>query len=195
MRHLQLNLATRPIERVRTARRQVGWLLIGLLGVTVLHVGAFGWLGRAAAGDAETPHSVDTSTLREWSRQVDRLSAAADVQRARATATAVGLANQLVAWRTIPWMSIFAAVEEALPQRARLESVEPITEPGGDVRVVITAAARDPGPLQDLLVALEQHEGFVEVYPRQETQGIDGLYRIDLQARYLEPESGSEEQP
>ncbi len=195
MRALTFNLATQPVEKVRGARRMIGRVIAGLLVVTLVHAAALWWLRGAPELDADPGRTVDAVTLRQWEQEVDRLAQVADVQRARAAATAVGLGNQLVAWRTIPWLAIFAAVEEALPDRARLESVEPITEAGSGVRVVITAASRDPGPLQDLLIALEQHAGFVEVYPRQETFGTDGLYRIDLQARYVEVPVATQDEP
>lgn len=181
-----INLATQPIEKVRAARRLVGRVIGVLLVALLIQASAIWWLGSTPEVDIDPSLSVDAATLRAWEVEVDSLARVADVQRGRAAAAAVDLGNQLIAWRTIPWVAIFAAVEESLPDQVRLESIEPITEPGSGVRVVITAAARDPGPLQDLLVALEQHRGFRGVYPLQELFGSDGLYRIDLQARYVE---------
>lgn len=189
MTKLSVNLASQPIEAVRRARAVVRRVALGLAVVTLLHAAALGWLGREPAGEQVQVQTVEPATLERWQQEVTRLAEVADVQRARAAVTSVDMGNQLIAWRTIPWDAIFADLEAVLPERAKLESVQPGIEPGDEVRISIVAAARDTGPLQDLLIALEQHPSFAEVYPQQETTGLDGLERLTLQARYSPPAS------
>jgi hypothetical protein len=50
------------------------------------------------------------------------------------------------------------------------------------------AVARDTGPLQDLLIRLEAHPHFAQVYPQREEASTDGMARITLVATYEEPE-------
>lgn len=191
MRPASLNLATQPFSRVRRARRVVGRVALVLVLVTALHAGWLAWLTREPAIEHVVVAPVDPATLQRWQREVEQIAQAADVQRARAAVTAVALGNQLVAWRTIPWEAIFSDLEQVLPERVKLESVQPGIETGDTVRISIVAAARDHGPLHDFFIEIEAHPRFTEVYPQQETTGLDGLERLTLQARYLPPGPGN----
>jgi Tfp pilus assembly protein PilN len=186
MKRIPINLASEPVEAVRRARRIVGAAAIALLVVSVLHLSWLAWATTAddsEQGAADPVASVDT--LRAWQQEVAELAAVADVQRARAAATAVEIANQLIAWRTIPWSAIFADLETLLPDRVRLEAVQPAIETDDVVRVSMTAAAADTGPLQGLLIALEESPRFVDVLPIREDVGQDGVRRMILVATYV----------
>lgn len=185
MRRLPVNLASLPFEAVRRARRVVAAAAAIVVALTILHGAAALWLTEEPAAPAVAP--VDVEQLRSWSREVDRLEAAGDVRRARATARSVDTGNDLIAWRTIPWSSIFADLEEALPDRVRLELVQPGIDAARNAHVSMRAVARDTGPLQDLLLALESHPRFAAVFPQREEETAEGLRRMTLQARYLRP--------
>lgn len=191
-RRLLVNLATHPVERVRAARRIVNIVAVTLLAITAAHAAMFAWVSREPVQDvgAVSP-TIDPAQIAAWQVEVDRLEAVADVQRARAAAAAVEVGNQLVGWRTIPWRSIFADLEEVLPKRVRLEVVAPSLAPGGGIDVQMTAAAEDTGPLQDLMLALEAHPAFTEVWPQREDSGVDAFTRLTLRARYVPRETGS----
>lgn len=189
MRTIPVNLSSEPVEAVRRARRVVGIAAAVLAGLTVLHALALWWVV-----DDEPPvvagPAVPVETMRAWQQEVSELSAVADVQRARQAAAAVELGNRLLVWHTIPWSAIFADLEGLLPDRVRLEAVQPGIDAGDEVRVSMTAASADTGPLQDLLIALEASPRFREVLPQREDLGQDGLARMQLWARYVrEPDS------
>lgn len=190
MRSPRLNLATQPFSRVRRARRLVARAALALAVISAVHAGWLGWLMREPGAEQVVVAPVDPAALRQWQSEVEQIVQAADVQRARAAVTAVALGNQLVAWRTIPWEAIFSDLEQVLPERVKLESVQPGIETDDTVRISIVAAARDNGPLQDFFLEIEAHPRFTEVYPQQETTGLDGLERLTLQARYLPPRAG-----
>jgi hypothetical protein len=188
---IPINLASYPVERVRTVRRVVRSIAGVLLLLTVVHGLFLGWMRWQSpdVGVAIRP-GIEPDQIVAWTAEVEALAAAADVERARATATAVELGNELVGWRTIPWRSIFADVEGLLPQRVRLEIVAPSVGPAGEIQVQMTAAARDTGPLQDLMIALEEHASFADVWPQREDSGTDEFTRLTLRARYVPQESG-----
>jgi len=187
---IPINLAAHPVERVRAARRIVSIAAATLLVITAAHGALYAWVSwepaeeLGAVGPAVAPEQIAA-----WRVEVDRLAAVADVQRARAAANAVGVGNELVGWRTIPWRSIFADLEEVLPRRVRLEVVAPSLAPGGGIEVQMTASADDTGPLQDLMLALEAHPAFAEVWPQREDSGVDEFMRLTLRARYVPRES------
>ncbi len=189
---LLVNLATHPVERVRAARRIVNIAAVTLLVITTAHAATFAWVNWEPAEETGggVP-TIDPEQIAAWQVEVGRLEAVADVQRARAAAAAVQVGNQLVGWRTIPWRSIFADLEEVLPKRVRLELVAPSLAPGGGIDVQMTAAADDTGPLQDLMLALEAHPAFTEVWPQREDSGVDAFTRLTLRARYVPRETES----
>jgi Tfp pilus assembly protein PilN len=186
MRRLPLNLASEPVESVRRARRITGVTLAVLAAVTLLHTGAILWLQRDAASAREQAEAqiVSEVELMLWQEEVGELEQVADVIRAREAATAVASGNQLIAWRVIPWPAIFADLEAILPDRVRLESVQPAIDTFGQVQISMQAVARDTGPLQDLLIRLEEHHHFGNVFPQREEFGTDGLARLTLVAAY-----------
>ncbi len=185
MRGLPLNLAARPVEQMRRARRTARRLLAALLAVSLAQATALAWLtAPAPAEQTEVAPAIAAATLARWRAEVARLTEVADVQRARAAAQAVQLGRELVAWRTIPWGTIFSDLEAALPEGVRLESLQPAVDANGSVGVQLVAAAHDVGPLQNLMMALEAQPAFADVLPQQESAGSDGLVRITLAARY-----------
>jgi Tfp pilus assembly protein PilN len=183
---IPINLAAQPVERTRSVRRVLGLLGLGLAVVTVLHAGLFLWVTRGQGDIDVAPRpAVAPEQLAAWRTEVDRLTDVADVDRARLAAGAVDLGNELINWRTIPWRSIFADLEEVLPRRVRLEVVAPGIGAEETLEVQLTAAARDTGPLQDLMLALEAHPAFEDVWPTREDAGIDEFVRLTLRARYV----------
>ena len=200
MSRFPINLAAQPIEKVRSARKSVMYGAIVVLAVSLVHLALLGWVARTGRGsETTTVAAIDQATLAEWQVEVDRLTAVADVQRARAAGVAVASGNQLIAWKTIPWRSIFADLELVLPRGARLEVVAPGIDGDGAVRIQMTAAAQDTGPLQDLLLELELHPSFDEAWPEREELLPDGTSRMTLRALYVrrteldaEPTGGGE---
>jgi Tfp pilus assembly protein PilN len=194
MKRPELNLASEPVERVRRARRITGIALVVLAAVTLLHAGVILWLQRdaSAAREQAEVQVVSDTELMLWQEEVGELEQVADVIRAREAATAVASGNQLIAWRVIPWQSIFADLETILPDRVRLESVQPAIDTFGQVQVSMQAVARDTGPLQDLLIRMERHPHFARVFPQREEFGTDGLARITLVSAYQPARPGTE---
>jgi len=187
--HIPVNLATHPVEKVRAARRIVNIAAVTLLVLTAAHAALFAWVGREPAQETAAGPTIAPEQVAAWQVEVDRLAEVAEVQRARTAAEAVGVGNDLVGWRTIPWRSIFADLEQVLPHRVRLEVVAPSLAPGGGIEVQMTAAALDTGPLQNLMLALEAHPAFTEVWPQREDSGVDEFTRLTLRARYVPRET------
>ncbi|NKB87422.1 MAG: hypothetical protein GKS06_04290 [Acidobacteria bacterium] len=186
---IPFNLATFPVGRVRAARRVVALVSAAVVVLTLVHAGFYLWVSRAPAEMVVEAPAIEPEQLRAWQSEVDGLAAVADLDRARVAADAVVLGNELVGWRTIPWRAIFADLEDVLPDRVRLELVAPTLAQGGGIEVQMTAAATDTGPLQDLILALESHAAFVEVWPQREDAGVDEYTRLTLAARYVPRES------
>lgn len=185
MKRNPVNLATEPIEAVRRARRIVLWAAAVIGALTLVHVGLLAWsFGAGERVEVDPGPAVAPERLAAWQNEVEALAGAADIQRARRTALAVELGEQLVAWRTIPWSALFGDLETVLPDRVRLAAVQPVVDETGRVRVSMTAVAADTGPLQDLLIALEQSAAFRRAVPQREDVGEDGLLRMQLSAEY-----------
>ncbi len=185
MKHLPVNLATAPVENVRRVRRWLRGVAATAAAVTLMHgllVAWLSWPSQPTDGRAMTIRSTEVDA---WQAEVEDLKQVADVSRGRAAAAAVEIGNAVISWRAIPWDDIFNDLEGLLPDRVRLELVQPAVEGGGDVRVSMVAAADDPARLQDLLLSLEAEPAFTEIYPTREERGPDGLYRMTLGARYL----------
>lgn len=190
MRRLPINLASEPVEAVRRAWRVVGIAAAALAGLTLIHVLVLAWVTAGAAEDpamARGP-AVPLETMRQWQQEVQELSAVADVQRARQAAAAVELGNQVLAWHAIPWGALFSDLEGLMPDRVRLEAIQPAVGEASEVRVSMTAAANDAAPLQELLIVLEDSPLFHEVLPQREDLGPDGMLRMQLLARYVPAE-------
>jgi len=160
--------------------------------LTLAHVALYSW----ASGEAEETvldvPAIAPEQVAAWQAEVDQLVGVADIDRARIAAASVQVGNELVSWRTIPWREIFADLEDVLPRRVRLEIVAPSLTTLGGIEIQMTAAARDTGPLQDLMLALEAHEAFADVWPQREDSGVDAFTRITLRARYVPQANGTD---
>jgi Tfp pilus assembly protein PilN len=187
---IPFNLATHRVERVRAARRFITLAGALLLVLTVVHLAVYSWVTTPDASAAVETPAIDPAQMAAWQTEVDQLVRVADIERARIAAGSVRIGNELVGWRTIPWREIFADLEEVLPLRVRLEIVAPSVTAGGGIEIQMTAAARDTGPLQDLMLALEAHHAFADVWPQREDSGIDQFTRLTLRASYV-PQPGS----
>jgi Tfp pilus assembly protein PilN len=184
MRQIPVNLATFPFERSRRARRILVVATVVVVLLSTLHAGAAALL---RTGNGSQPPSAGAvsfaAQLRDWKHEADLLVAAANPTRDREVAQAVELANALIAWRTLPWGSLFDTLEAALPAGVRLELVQPSSEPDG-VRVELVAAAASRSSLGDLLAALERQPRLTRVAPLSEERADDGRYLMQIRATF-----------
>jgi len=190
MRGVPVNLASEPLERRRLARRIAGVTALVVLAVTLAH-GLLAWGLLSAGPGRERPEpGVDRAEVaervRSWEREVARIARVADPDRVRATADAVGLANEVVARRDFPWGELFAVLERALPDDVRLLQVQPLAGPDG-VQVDLMANAPERTALLEFLEALEGATRFQEVFPVLQERGADGQWRLTVRARYADP--------
>ena len=185
MRILPVNLANRPIEQVRRLRRYVTLSATVLLSLTAAHAYLLGQFATEAVPVLRPRDLPDGEQVERWRMETAELKAVAEPQRVQRIAAAAAVASELIAWQTLPWGALFSALETALPERVRLETVQPVTQSDGSVRVSMIAAAADPEELQILLAALEAHAALAQVFPTREETGPDGLARLTLEARYL----------
>jgi len=199
MKYLALNLATQPVEQVVRARKVLTVAGTVILLVTLLQV-ALLWrlfsdssVDTASASESrETIAAVQAEELDRWSAEVDALMAAADPRRLQRVAEDVALANELIAWRMLPWGEVFEMLEAALPDKVRLELVRPDNAENG-LELDLIAAADDRGDLTAFMASLERVPEIVEAYPLSEELGLDGKHRMTLRALYVavpEPEEG-----
>ena len=127
MKYLALNLATQPVEQVVRARKVLTVAGTVILLATLLHVALLWRLfadssvdSASASESRETIEAVQAEELDRWSAEVDALMAAADPRRLQRVAEDVALANELIAWRVLPWGEVFEMLEAALPDNVRL---------------------------------------------------------------------------
>ena len=198
MKYLALNLATQPVEQVVRARKVLTVVGTVILLATLLHV-ALVWrlfsdsnVDTAAASDnRQTIAAVQAEELDRWSAEVDALMAAADPRRLQRVADDVALANELIAWRVLPWGEVFETLEAALPDKVRLELVRPDNAENG-LELDLIAAADNRSDLTAFMASLERVPEIVEAYPLSEELGLDGKHRMTLRALYVaapEPEA------
>jgi len=198
MKYLALNLATQPVEQVVRARKVLTVVGTVILLATLLHV-ALVWrlfsdsnVDTAAASDnRQTIAAVQAEELDRWSAEVDALMAAADPRRLQRVAEDVALANELIAWRVLPWGEVFEMLEAALPDKVRLELVRPDNAENG-LELDLIAAADNRSDLTAFMASLERVPEIVEAYPLSEELGLDGKHRMTLRALYVaapEPEA------
>ena len=198
MKYLALNLATQPVEQVVRARKVLTVVGTVILLATLLHV-TLVWrlfsdsnVDTAAASDnRQTIAAVQAEELDRWSAEVDALMAAADPRRLQRVAEDVALANELIAWRVLPWGEVFETLEAALPDEVRLELVRPDNAENG-LELDLIAAADNRSDLTAFMASLERVPEIVEAYPLSEELGLDGKHRMTLRALYVaapEPEA------
>jgi Tfp pilus assembly protein PilN len=201
MKFLALNLATQPVEQVVRARKVLTVVGSVILLLTVLHL-ALLWIlfsdssvdAASASASRETIEAVQAEELDRWSEEVDALMAAADPRRLQRIAEDVALANELIAWRVLPWGEVFEMLEAALPDKVRLELVRPNNAEIG-LELDLIAAADDRSDLTAFMASLENVPEIVEAYPLSEELGLDGKHRMTLRARYVAvPEPEAEDQ-
>jgi Tfp pilus assembly protein PilN len=191
MRYLALNLATQPVEQVLRARRVVVAIGAVILVVTLLHAALLWRLSTAAATDSSSASdspaaiaAVQEEELDSWGAEVDALMAAADPRRLQRVAEEVALANELIAWRVLPWGEVFEMLEAALPDKVRLELVRPGNATDG-LELELIAAADDTSALTAFMASLERVPEITEVFPLSEELGLDGKHRMTLSALYV----------
>ena len=191
MRFLALNLATQPVEQVVRARKVLTVVGSVLLLLTVLHLALLWSLFSDSSMDAasdtesrETIAAVQAEELDRWSAEVDALMAAADPRRLQRVAEDVALANELIAWRVLPWGKVFETLEAALPDKVRLELVRPDNAENG-LELDLIAAADSRSDLTAFMASLERVPEIIEAYPLSEELGLDGKHRMTLRALYV----------
>ncbi|MFQ5744615.1 MAG: hypothetical protein ACE5HV_13650 [Acidobacteriota bacterium] len=187
---MPVNLASQPIEHQQRLRRMVRIAAMSVAALTLVHAAAVWRLATAEAGPV-VPVSATAELVRGWRDEVGRLAGAAQPRRAREVATAVAKANELIAERTFSWASLFAMLEEALPDQVRLELVQPATTPEG-VRINLTAASSSPAALRSFLSALERRQEFEPVWPVRQQMGTDGQFRLTVVARHVTGGAGGQ---
>ena len=144
----------------------------------------------SASESRETIAAVQAEELDRWSAEVDALLAAADPRRLQRVAEDVALANELIAWRVLPWGEVFEMLEAALPDKVRLELVRPGNAADG-LELDLIAAADNRSDLTAFMASLERVPQIIEAYPLSEELGLDGKHRMTLRALYVAaPEPG-----
>lgn len=190
MRRIPVNLASRPMEQQRVVAAVVGAAVLATAVVTVVHLGVGAWAATRAEGPSPSRSEVEARIPELQAELVDRAERVEWIEAVSAPRAAAGMRdlvrrlNTLLRMRTVPWPTLFASLEEALPERARLEVVQPAIDEEGSLRVSIVAAAPSSAVLQRFLARLEGQEISSRVIPRRQEIGSDGRHRLTVEVRY-----------
>lgn len=198
MKSLPVNLAARPIEGVRIARR---WALalIALCGLVTL---AHAAVGAGSLASSPEPGSdadwLEGMPVQEWEERIGIYTSLVERTTPDDLVLTAELAEELVTWRAFPWSAVLTDLERALPDNARLTMVQPRPDRDGQLVVQIAAEARNDNPLNLFVRAAEQLPTVADILPvfRERTEDgrvvfvLDLLYRVEHLADEAKP-SGS----
>jgi hypothetical protein len=160
-----LNLATRPRRSGQASRAGVV-VLVGLTLVATLWVATAAW--RTWQGEANPAAQAVAlrSRLNQLARERQEHEARLRAPAARAVLERVGFYNQLLERKAVTWAELFVALEQHLPERARILAVRPEVDERGALRLELRVGAESPLLLVQFLQRLEQSPQFREVAVR-----------------------------
>ena len=143
-----MSVALRPLDldfrRARPASPWAGWVLLAVATLFIADLGYSYFSARASVKDTE-------ARLARQTRAQGAAGRVAVTQRA-ATAEEIALARETVQRLSLPWDTLFGALESAATDRVSLVAIEPDVKSG---TVVISGEARDYPAVLDYVVRLQ----------------------------------------
>ncbi|MBH0176549.1 MAG: PilN domain-containing protein [Nitrospira sp.] len=176
----QINLST----RYRPAAVPLRTLLVAMC--AVLSLGILWSLGQAALGyreartievELERVRQLDVQLVAEAQQEGIDLSEGA----LQGLSAEVDLANQLLEKRTFSWTKFLAGLEQVIPARLALSSVQ--FDAGGTV-VHLTGTAMSLEDITAFTVSLQDHPMFKDPVLAQHRAGTNGLVEFNVTLRY-----------
>ncbi|MBH0185438.1 MAG: PilN domain-containing protein [Nitrospira sp.] len=170
--------------RYRPAVAPLRTLLVAICGI--LSLGIFWSLGQAALGYREVQtieaeldrvRQLDVQLITEAREEGVDLSEGA----LQGLSAEVDLANQLLEKRTFSWTKFLAGLEQVIPARLALSSVQ--FDAGGAV-VHLTGTAMSLEDITAFTVGLQDHPMFKDPVLAQHRAGANGLVEFNVTLRY-----------
>ena len=173
------NLARRPFRNERLPNLLFAAAAVALVALTVRHAFVVRALlpGRTSAlHDEVTRLEAEASRLRT---EQGTLRGVAPDPKALARWLVV---KDLVDRRAFSWTTLFARLEERLPDGARLVSITPTVQ-HGEILLDVQAVVRSPEVGWQFIRTLEEGGDFDDVFPLSESQGGEFHYRMRYRPR------------
>jgi hypothetical protein len=168
------NLAGRPFVNERLPNLVFAAALVVMLGLTIRHA----LLVRALLPDRTSKLYGELTRLEEESKALRaeqvRLRAVAPEPKALARWVVI---KELVDRRAFSWTTLFARLEDRLPDGARLVSIAP-TLRRGEILLDVNAVVRTPEVGWQLVRVLEDDGAFEDVFPL--TEGESGEFHYTM---------------
>jgi Tfp pilus assembly protein PilN len=173
------NLARRPFRNERLPNLLFAAAALALAALTVRHAFVVRALlpGRTSALHDEVMRLEEEAT-RLRAEQVSLRGIAPD-PKALARWLVV---KDLVDRRAFSWTTLFARLEERLPDGARLVSIAPTLQ-HGDIMLDVQAVVRSPEVGWQFMRTLEEGGDFDDVFPLTESQGGEFHYKMRYRPR------------
>ncbi len=177
---LDINLASRPFVNRLPQGLLIGSLLAGALGLTAWNVATVARSAteaRAVAGQLATLKEEESLQRAKASRlQATLIGVPIAPLQLKATA-----ANEVLAQKALSWSLLLERLEELLPWRAALRSVDASVSADG-VGLTMKARAASQAELLEFIDALERSPCFADAYPGDEGMvaagGFDGTITV-----------------
>jgi len=173
------NLARLPFRNERMPNLLFAAAAVALVALTVRH----GFLVRALLpGRTSALHDEVTRLEAEATRlRAEQASLRGVAPDPKALARWL-VVKDLVDRRAFSWTTLFARLEERLPDGARLVSIAPTVE-RGDIRLDVMAVVRSPEVGWQFIRSLEEGGDFDDVFPLSEGQGGEFHYKMRYRPR------------
>jgi hypothetical protein len=182
---LKTNLASRPFYNERAVNLLLVALAIVAVALTAFNAQQLELLSRERS-TLRAKIASDAAAGDRARRQVATLQQTVDRTALNGLARATREANLLISERTFSWTIFFTLIEKTLPADVRLLAVAPQIE-NGEMLVTIQVVAKRPDDLSAFVEALVATGAFSDVQPREEDRMDDGMQRVTVRARYLQP--------
>jgi Tfp pilus assembly protein PilN len=179
----RMNLSTRPFYNERGVHLVLGLCAVVLIGLTAYSTFRIVSLSREDAALAARVASADVRAA-ELKIQALALRSQADRKQLEAVTASAAEANSILDRRLFSWTHLLNRFETTLPADVRINAIRPDIRREGDVRLVLTAAARSVEDVDRFMENLEASGEFSQMLSRQEFYDEDGLLQVVLQGRY-----------
>lgn len=169
---IDLNLASRPFVNRLPQFLLLGGLLVAALGLTTWNVVTVvrSVTEARAVEDQLAELAAEEAAHRRHAEALTAKLAGVDLKPLQIEATA---ANEVLAQKALRWSVLLERLEDVLPWKAALQSVQArVTRDGVTLDLSVRAQGQDE--LLELLDALEDSECFSDAYPSTEAQLKDG---------------------
>lgn len=182
-----INLASEPYENLRPWRTGA-WLAATVL---VILAAVVVWTERENRNQTQSLSQQISGLereMRDLRQEEELLEQWLETPQVRALRDRSAFLNSLILRKSLSWTRLFMDLEEILPERAQIVSIQPSLNEAQEAVLNLTVAAATMGPLVEFLKNLESSPQFgspvvaSQRYPSERTQ--DGNISMGVTARY-----------